>query len=706
MVALVVSSAVLVAGVCALVLANALWHDRQSRADSLRPSLSSEADARLLISYDGFTALDDSGVLVQSIWPLDDDAPLPAGVSRWPQPGQAVVSPAVQEELEEVDPALFGTVSGVIGPSGLEDPTERRVYLRPTREAFDPATMDFASGFGGEGTGDGWYGLGVLNATELWELNAALIGALVVPALAAVALAGGLDAEARARRGHLLVVIGAERRHLALVDIREAWPATLVGGVLGTAAVTVFAVADVHVASLDTATAAAHVRQFWPAMLVAVVLAHASCVLTVLAVRQRVPAPRRRTLLRRRPVRRRGQQVSAARAGACLVACLATIWLPTYFQTEALRTLSYGFGSLAVVLTLPALIGALLAGLGGFGADWGRRWGSVGAIIGGRRLERFPKRTTRLALGVCGVILLLGQIQLWSSQLGQQYTSALAARAEFGTVSLRAQHTDYGKGMETFLRRLPPGVAPVWAWSGPTGTTIEADCATVRVLGGECGRDAAPVAQFAGTRAMAAVAAWYPALGGTTVVQQESLDLARLSEAGAELNLVSTTGDDLPLVDLQRLGYETTPGGLQLTSIGTDWVVAGKVVQLQGRWTVLWGLIGALTVMFAAACALAGDALRTGHDVAPIAALAGRRRWLAVLAGWRLALPMVFAGLVGAGLYLILPSGIESGSVFMTPSPMFATACFVSAVACAAALSLWTADVVFRTAQRWRPGAD
>ena len=65
------------------------------------------------------------------IAPLSEDAPLPPGLSAWPGPGEAAVSPALGTDLTGDLAGRYGHVTSRISLEGLETPQERRVYMRP-----------------------------------------------------------------------------------------------------------------------------------------------------------------------------------------------------------------------------------------------------------------------------------------------------------------------------------------------------------------------------------------------------------------------------------------------------------------------------------------------------------------------------------------------------------------------------------------------
>lgn len=109
-------------------------------------------------------------------------------------------------------------------------------------------------------------------------------------------------------------------------------------------------------------------------------------------------------------------------------------------------------------------------------------------------------------------------------------------------------------------------------------------------------------------------------------------------------------------------------------------------------------------MLTAAALAIAGDLISSARDIAPLAALAGRRRWLLTLALWRLALPVALAGVGGSLAYLILPTGVESGETFMVPSLTYAAAATTGSLIGAALLTVYAGTMLENLSAHWRPG--
>jgi hypothetical protein len=693
-VALAAGAALLVFSGCAVVLSTSYASLRQDRADALRPDLieSNANGATLLYSFDGFTEVNNRPVTVVSLWPLRDDAPLPPGVSAWPRPGEAVVSQQLLHDLGPSRRNMFGAPAGIIAPVGVEVPTERRVYIRPSSAAFDPATMLPASGFGHR-SDSAYYGSGILNAAPTWQVISLLLATLAGPGLVALALGCGLDGEARDRRTGLLTALGAGRRHQALVDAAEAGPPVLAGSVLAAIAVAVMATNDVALPHLDSMLASDAARRAVGPLVAAGVVGTLVALMVVMLVRQRRGHRRRRHALAVT------QSVPWARAGVCFGAVLGTVWVTANTHTSQLRTMSYIAGVLVVAVTVPAVVAVAVAVVGEAAGSWGLRYGSAGTLVGGRHLHHFPRRTVRLSLGLGFGILALGQVQLWASQLGAQYHQALETRARYGATVAVAGHTTYGPAIHSYLAGLPVTAQPVWvSIEQPPADDPRQDirahlfgpCTTMRTLGLPCASTDTIAAGSVSPRLEQVLGAGLDA-ARTRVTVVDQPDLKELKRQAATLVLISPTSSGLPMDELQRSAYRELPGGLQLSTPEQGWVTQGQVLLTRASWTVLLGSIGLTVVAIAGACALAGDIIAGGSALRRLARLSAKSRWVYVLTLWRTALPLTIVSALAAALYLVLPAGLGQGEVTMNPSTTLAAACVVSAILVAAASSAWAA---------------
>ena len=333
---------------------------------------------------------------------------LPPGLRRLPDPGRAVLSPALHA-LARREPAIAARFPGhgVLEPQGTRSRSERLAYVRPAANrtiAGHPAAARVRAF--GPGGGPAL----VTTAGAAVERAALVSGAvafLMLPA-ALLALAGVATAsDTRERRFAILRALGAPRSTITRLSVLETASLAVLGVVpacllwlvvAGRLTVVPGTGHDVYPGDLALPVPAA----FAVGTAVACLCATSAAVLTRAAAPSRSPrpldAPQRARAWRAVPL---GLSLGATAGGASLGG-----------RTGGLVMLVSLLGALAgLPLAAPTLLPAL-----------GRlltRGHSVAALLAGRRLEWDPRRIGR-PFGLFGVIVLL-------AIFGGCYTALLAA---------------------------------------------------------------------------------------------------------------------------------------------------------------------------------------------------------------------------------------------------------------------------------------
>jgi hypothetical protein len=338
-----------------------------------------------------------------------DPAPLPPGVSRFPKPGEKVVSPALADLFAtpagQVAAERYpGPVVGTVGPEGLLYPGELVVYEGTTPEALRETGAIPAVGFG---NASGYHSEPIpLDAKVLILLG--VIG-LLVPTLVFVITSTRLSAASRERRLAAMRLVGATPAETRLMAATETGLSTVAGSVLG---VVLFFAFRPLVASLSLAGYSWFPSDMAPpvgSVLLVLVAAPALAVLaTLVGLRRLIVTPL--GVARRGRVRRAGP-VRLILPAAGLVG-LGLCWL-------ARDTIDAG--GPGALLALGASFLLVLAGVA-LVAPWlgaaaapllTRRQRGMGALMGARRIQADPTAAGRVvgavALLVCaaGVIVAL-----------------------------------------------------------------------------------------------------------------------------------------------------------------------------------------------------------------------------------------------------------------------------------------------------------
>ena len=359
------------------------------------------------------TLQDHMQFMVFSIDPVTTDAPLPPGLPRWPEPGEAFVSPQLLKDgAGEQIADRYGKFAGVIGKEGLGVPDERVVWRRPVQKgslrggagAEEFVGPERAKGMrGGDGESDFIFS---------WrEFSWAVLPLLVFPALVLLYVANGFGVEGRRRRDVLLETLGAGAGQRRWVRVGDVTGPVLTGvGVVAVGAIVV-AWSSPRLPVTGFVIPGEYLRLHWT------VLAGALAAAGTLTVAWAALVPTRRRQNSTRPVRvSEGDQ--RARLLAFPAALLATVRLPDLldpgYPHGAVWSLTYLVSSAVTFLMLPVTLGSLAGAAGHVVAAWGRRRGSTSAIVGGRRLSAFPSATARTTAGAAVLVGILLQASVYS----------------------------------------------------------------------------------------------------------------------------------------------------------------------------------------------------------------------------------------------------------------------------------------------------
>lgn len=690
-------------GALGAVLAATTIDLRTERSAAASPVfVESEDDAQLLYYY-AYGSSNDRPVTIGVIEPLSDDAPLPPGVEQWPEPGKAVVSPQLAEELTGDAALNYGQVVGTIDPAALESATERRVYMRPASDALQAEAMFPVSGFGVPVEYDYLilHGAGYLYGSSKSEAVALALIALSVTGLIAVAAGACVGAQSLRRDGLMFMTIGLQRRHMAIVDALEFLRVTLIGAAGAGVMLAVACLRDVSIPFLDTRYLATDTRAALAAFIVALLTAWLMSNLALTLARAVV----RRLGGRRRS--RGGESNRGLASSICLFAMVAAVSVPQLWPNWPEKTILCTLAGAVVAVTAWAPITACAQAIGAGLARVGLRRRSPGALVGGRVLQRQTVRSRRLATGVCAAVIMAGFVQLWVGDLGAPYYLAVENRDAFGTSLLEVTST--GLDTNSFVAALPENTGVVRVgqadWDEELQqdvTTLSADCVTLEALELEC------PAGGAGRVTLTTARQRYVA--GAQLADVTVVDTTAAVSDDQTLVLVSLDGSNLDINQLQTLASKHIPGAV----VGTrsEWIVSGVDTLLEANWVITLAIVGLTGVFVALAVVVATDARGLGALLAPLGSLLGRPRIASAAAAWSASVLLLVSGGFGVLAYQILPMGMDKitgttdeFAIMWHPSPVFTMAALALTVV-AALVAAWLAgNLAQRYVRAWRPGA-
>lgn len=670
----------------------------RSTAASPIPIESDEGDAKLLY-LPAFGEIDNHPVTVVVLEPLTVDAPLPPGLSRWPEPGQAYVSPQLANELAGSRARLYGEVAGRIDPDGLETPTERRVYLRPATDALQAQAMFPVQGFGYRNWFDAIHGTGYLYRSGLERSVLLVLSSLLLPGLVAVGIGAAIGAEHLRTTGRMLAAIGLSRRQLVQLDRLEHLPYCLTAALIACLATIWAMCCDVVLPFLDARYNATDTRQVAPLLLVAILAGTGACLAVVGLVRTRI---RERMRHRERDSRADRGIYSAGfllalTSGASLPVLLAPWPYVGHVATAA------GF---ATIILSWAPISLVCSWVGRILVRVARLRSSPGTLIAGRFLEHLPRRVSLVALSMCAVIILAGLVQLHTSGLSGLIVQSQRDLARYGT-SVLALNIPPGADPDPVIEHLLPeaGVLAIRRDSAPEpsdtiSVNLSGSCAALKTLDLVC-----PDGQVDKTPTVVSSDRARYVVG--QVPQIVVTQTEQMPQDFEELILVSLDETGLDLDSLQSTASRYLPG--TIVSVRSTWNVAGADVALEEGWVLSLSALGGAVLILALTTALTKDLRQVSAIVAPVGSITGNPAMASSATAWSVSVPLLAAGVLGVVVYNILPLGMEHviGDPYLPnwkPSPVLTAGALILTTigtACSA-LAAWRA--ARRDVASWRPG--
>ncbi|KOT62125.1 MULTISPECIES: hypothetical protein [Streptomyces] len=705
--ALLCATLVLTVSLGALVAGFATYDGRDLRGKARAPQYVQEGSGQKPVAlwrglFDTVGNIQHSIVLVE---PLTSDAPLPPGLSHWPQPGQAAVSPALADALDAAgDHDRYGETTERIAPEGLAVPRERLAYVRPAAHLGKPPFMQPIAGFGRDdapaAVGDNLW------VQPLSTFAPAVIGLVLAPAAVLVVIAARIGSAGRDRRTALLQAMGAAGSSRAWVNIGEALLPVLAGAGLGALAVAIPLFGDLRIPVVDFRLAAIDLHR-WGWVLAAAVAAAVVAVLTAVVLLQPKGAANGAT----RPKAAKG----AATRRMAVLCPLMLLWAVrgTDFIGNAfapLYLLIYTTGVIGTLVTLPAVVALTVAGAGRILARLARRLGSPGMLVAGRWAATSPGTVTRMVATVIVAIGLVAQVQLWSSRLNPDMQAATTTHSRIGNQLVTATGPFTSQRAADFVaavERISPGKTQVLGLTPGQGgvPTLTGACPAITPLGLTCGDKQRTVRASDGTPAFQELMRWYGQGTDKATVRPQATTVAK-GQSPTLLIAVSTDGSDLPVEKIRHLAHAELAVAPDVDVPGGEWLKGAAPQERMAAWVMFLGIIGVLFLAIGAALNNLSDFLGFASTVAPISVLTGRRTVFYSVAAWTILIPFLLAGGLGAltAVWLGSPLTRPGGGAQMSWPVLGSGLAVVEALA--VLFWLWAASTSSRTAGRWRPRAD
>lgn len=692
-----------VLAVCGNVLIVATYEGRAARDGARSPVAAADsAEERVWWSWTA-SSIDGQYVDVIHIDPLVDDAPLPPGLDRWPEPGEVVPAPALA-----ADPAFSSWVAQVgwngghvIGPEGLTDAGERVAYHRPAGEIVRDAGT-YVSGFGvPHEVSSGMIG-SALRTKPLAVFLESYTAFVLVPALVLLLVVVRIDGRRRNARLAVLRVLGGSIRH----RIAMVWGSSFTGVVFGAAValvvLAVLLVADITVPVVGYGLRAADLRASALDLFVALLAALSVLMVVLFTANQ--------GRIARAAHGAQAAQIRVHPAAAALCPFLTWVAVMAYAQAVPygpnVTTLTYYAGVLLVASTLPLMVAGVTTGLSRGIVRWARNRARPATLVAARQVLFDSRGVLTIGASLAVVILLTVQVQIFSGKLSAQAVEAASLQQLTGdrllNVELRGDRI-LQESARTVLRR--HGQILLYFGSPNTGDTtvhITGSCAALDAAGLGCTEGPRSILEMTReTRAIVGLA------GGQSieVTVDDAVDAWSAVPYGwwGNLALVSPGPQLDSLAINTELADLSTPAST-VTPISDSWLVAAADSTAKSRWLTVFGWCTVALLVLALGAASLIEQLEVTRSTRAWSVLGASRRSIAAVNGWRIALPMSLSVVSGALITVWLAQPIlmsSQGGHF--PADMLAGIAVVCLVITAGVWALAT-HLAIRDMERWHPG--
>lgn len=698
-----------------LIISIVTVYDQRDLRMAARAPLAATAESEILgWRWAASDTASDRQFPVVTLVPRSAGAPPPPGLARWPEPGEAFLSPALI--AADHDGALkqrYGRFAGQITADGLADANELLVYRRPAlagssnlEPADGAATAGAVAGFG-DTLPDHSLSFNDRDRGEVLQLVVAVV---LLPACALMLVAVRTGAERRDARLAMLDALGAPTSARAWVLLGEAAVPVTSGVALGTAIALATTWMDLTLPFTGYRVSSSDLAAGRPALAVAAVAAVAVllAVVVVAQIRRRSPLGTRPMLLTP-PVRRWPATVfllamASAVCGAVLRGNPGRIF--------------FVLGMLAALATLPAVAGLLATSLGRAVARRGNRRGSVSAIVGGRWLSVRPGVLARVSAVFVIGLGLATQAQVMQTQLTSVGTQAghLQQRVGDRVIEIRrsgsapdgfaafAGSLDSGRSVHLYQRSIPGSPRPQQILVGSMqALTILGKPARL----GEQALPATDALEAPGRGWEMLDAAGMLAGDGDTRTDPATVLLATHAPEDAKpygvayFNAAGRAGVDT----IKKAAYTTMTFPL-VTVAADDFAAAADAYADLVNWLLCFALLGMTALIVTGALAVTAVFVAQTRELGPLSTFGTGRRLYIGIAAWNLGLPLAATAVAGAVTAAVLAYLLISLAPNGRVSLAFLGACLSAAIAAAATVAVSGGIAASRSARSWRPSSD
>jgi len=543
------------------------------------------------------------------ITPLTSDATPPPGVLKWPQAGEAWMSPALRKAgAAEGIEHRYGRTVGTIARYGLTGPSELLAYVRPPQ--------DLSAGQAHPVVGFGpppphlWVNRQYPGRELNWVLHPALLGAMLLSGLGLLFVAARLRSPALDRQATVVATLGGRWVHRAALVAGQGWQLTLSAAATG-AVIGLFVARLEGIGPVRRHASAQDIGNLYLFALVGAAVLLSGFATLVLTTVFGGPPRRPRT-----GPPGRSRAVVWLVTAACPVMVLFTWYGPELLPGIVSRPVAYWTGVVGTALTLPAVVALVTAGLARLWAYQGRVRGRAAHLVGGRQVAAHSGAVAWMVAAATIGVCLGWQIPVWQAVSGPDI------RSQSSVVEIAPRGRVTESQVDGFLAALPSGTRAVAKHSGS---------------------------------------------GQVAPDRERSRALAQ--DPRARLILSVPDGHELSIPDLKRLTYRLLPLGAAVKPPGSG--LPPPAPDGGDRWPI-W-LVMATTVVTAVAAGLAAARrfLNQARLLSPLTVYGDTSSVLRSSATWWVLVPLTLAALAGTAMAALLT--VPMGAVSALPVwPMLA----------------------------------
>ena len=638
----------------------------------------------------------------------DPTLPPPPGLPRWPQPGEAFLSPQLLADgANENIAARYGTLAGTIGPEGLSAVDERYAIVNPIPGTFPTSDLYPVESLGVPPAQPWWsFDLhaptgetGVIFAAPF--MLAAILLLIGIPALILLLVARRVDQEPRQRRRMVLRALGGSDWHLRTVRLGEVAAPAIAAASTAVLLALVLAFVPIRIPVTTYLLPTAWIRSALPSLIGFTLLLMALAIGLLLGgnTRSAQDSARPRT---KRPTLPIWLAVLSPLFG------IAAAQLPNVIDPgrQAPWVLTYVACAAGAIVTLPLTIYILMRMFGSSIATASVRRGSPSGLLVSRLILAHPRS---LVVTVAAIVVgagLLAQTQFINNALQERTRQAISVQAHVGDRTLVATYMEGITGLKQVAAALPTGAHHIIITGNTKGGSaqINGSCSDLAAFALPCpaGTDPVPLKQpITGDLAFVGLSA--PLEPG--MINLSTTPAPQLAGTQVPQWLVVHSDEPMDQAALKARIIPTSWPNIGPESPAWNFTGGAAANAEQGRWITVLGALGMLIAIAALGATALNDFARQARGLGVLNTYLRQTRTLIMITTGVVGIPLAIGGILAAVQSLALvqvPIAAKMAEPFGLP---LAISISIASILIAAVCSVIGTITLRAALIRWRPGS-